>query len=144
MTATARTARKLSPADQAKAAARRAEREALVAKLDDFATHQACNGFEVTWAKLTGHYSERNSMLIILQCPEVTEVKAYKAWQAEGRQVRKGARASRSWPRPVPRSATATWSWPPTATPRPPGRAAGSSAGSRSLTSLRPTPQARR
>jgi antirestriction protein ArdC len=35
-------------------------------------------------------YSDRNALLIASQRPEATEVHGYRAWQALGRQVRKG------------------------------------------------------
>lgn len=37
-----------------------------------------------------GSYSIKNKMLIFMQCPWAKEVKGYKAWKAEGRQVQKG------------------------------------------------------
>lgn len=40
-------------------------------------------------------YSLNNVMLILLQCPDATQVAGYKAWQALGRQVRKGERCIR-------------------------------------------------
>ena len=35
-------------------------------------------------------YSVRNQMLVMMQRPNATQVMGYRAWQAEGRQVRKG------------------------------------------------------
>lgn len=35
-------------------------------------------------------YSDRNTMLIAMQCPTATTVRGYKAWMALGRRVRKG------------------------------------------------------
>lgn len=37
-----------------------------------------------------GSYSIKNKMLIFMQCPEAKEIKGYRAWKAEGRQVQKG------------------------------------------------------
>jgi hypothetical protein len=42
-------------------------------------------------------YSDKNNILIHLQAPAATDVKAYRAWQAEGRQVRKGEHGIRIW-----------------------------------------------
>jgi len=39
------------------------------------------------------HYSFRNTLLIELQCPHATRVAGYRAWQALGRQVRKGEKS---------------------------------------------------
>lgn len=89
---TSRTRRPLSAADKAKADARQAERDALVAQLDEFDADELTGKALRTFDKLASHYSERNTMLIMIQCPTVTEVKTYKGWQAEGRQVRKGER----------------------------------------------------
>ncbi len=36
------------------------------------------------------HYSWRNSMLILSQCPQASQVAGYRAWQKLKRQVRKG------------------------------------------------------
>ena len=36
------------------------------------------------------HYSWRNVLLILGQCPEATQVAGYRTWQALGRQVRRG------------------------------------------------------
>ncbi|MCX4515896.1 ArdC-like ssDNA-binding domain-containing protein [Streptomyces sp. NBC_01619] len=38
-------------------------------------------------------YSFRNMMLILQQCPHASQVAGYRAWQASGRNVRKGERA---------------------------------------------------
>lgn len=48
---------------------------------------------DVAMAKIaiwSEHYSERNAQLIVMQAPEATDVRGYRAWQALGRQVRKG------------------------------------------------------
>lgn len=41
------------------------------------------------YARVQG-YSERNIMLIVMQRPDATEVRGFKAWLAVGRVVRKG------------------------------------------------------
>ncbi len=46
-----------------------------------------CGGFH--------EYSFGNLLLIFVQCPEATMVAGYRAWQAKGRQVRKGERGLR-------------------------------------------------
>lgn len=53
------------------------------------AGHEGTEEFE----EFAGHfakYSLRNQMLIFMQNPNATGVAGYRAWQAEGRQVRKG------------------------------------------------------
>jgi hypothetical protein len=40
-------------------------------------------------------YSPSNLLLILMQCPEAEHVAGYRAWQAKGRQVRKGERGIR-------------------------------------------------
>lgn len=40
-------------------------------------------------------YSLNNLLLILSQCPEASQVAGYRAWQAKGRQVRKGERGIR-------------------------------------------------
>ncbi len=40
-------------------------------------------------------YSFGNLMLLLVQCPQAQHVAGYRAWQAKGRQVRKGERAIR-------------------------------------------------
>jgi len=42
-----------------------------------------------------GSYSIKNKMLIFMQCPEAKEIKGYRAWKAEGRQVQKGQKSIR-------------------------------------------------
>ena len=46
-------------------------------------------------ARFAQHYSERNALLIVMQRPSATEVHGYRAWQAKGRQVLKGAKGIR-------------------------------------------------
>src|SRR6056297_2024657 len=45
--------------------------------------------------EVCGHYSVNNQMLICYQCPWAKEVKGYKAWKSEGRQVQKGQKSIR-------------------------------------------------
>ena len=45
--------------------------------------------------EVCGNYSPNNQMLIYYQCPWAKEVKGYKAWKAEGRQVQKGQKSIR-------------------------------------------------
>jgi len=77
---------------------KRAEMEALHAQLaegvealrnsDTWAAYlRFCGGFH--------RYSFSNLLLIFLQCPEASRVTGYRAWQAKGRQVRKGERGIR-------------------------------------------------
>lgn len=42
------------------------------------------------FAKSFARYSVRNQMLVMMQRPNATQVMGYRAWQGEGRQVRKG------------------------------------------------------
>ena len=65
------------------------ERTALRARLEEW----KANGFDPTLAAyvaMSQVYSERNAMLIVMQCPDATEVRGYRAWQALGRQVKRG------------------------------------------------------
>ena len=45
-------------------------------------------------------YSFNNTMLIQVQCPHATQVAGFKAWQAKGRQVRKGEKGIRIFGKP--------------------------------------------
>ena len=45
-------------------------------------------------------YSFNNTLLIQVQCPHATQVAGFKAWQAKGRQVRKGEKAIRIFGKP--------------------------------------------
>lgn len=65
--------------DQMNALVTEAEEQGLVEVPEDFA-----NSFH--------RYSPRNQLLVMLQCPHATQVMGYRAWQAEGRQVVKGAK----------------------------------------------------
>lgn len=45
------------------------------------------------FSKSFARYSIRNQILVMVQCPHATQVAGFKAWQAEGRVVRKGEKA---------------------------------------------------
>ena len=45
------------------------------------------------FSKSFERYSVRNQMLLMMQNPNVSQVMGYRAWQAEGMQVRKGEKA---------------------------------------------------
>lgn len=72
---------------------KRAEMEALHAQLTE--SVEALRSSE-NWAAYLRfcasfhRYSFSNLLLILAQCPEATQVAGYRAWQAKGRQVRKG------------------------------------------------------
>lgn len=72
---------------------KRAEMEALHAQLIE--SVEALRSSE-NWAAYLRfcasfhRYSFSNLLLILAQCPEATQVAGYRAWQAKGRQVRKG------------------------------------------------------
>jgi len=59
-------------------------------------TDQAAHGAELTRYLTTVSrfysYSAHNCMLIAMQCPDARRVAGYRAWQAVGRQVKKGAK----------------------------------------------------
>lgn len=55
------------------------------------------------WLEFLGsfhRYSFNNTLLIQVQCPHATQVAGFKAWQAKGRQVRKGEKAIRIFGKP--------------------------------------------
>ena len=60
-----------------------------LAMTEDAGVMAACEGM----AERTG-YSLRNAALIVGQLPTAREVKSFKKWQEEGRQVRKGEKAA--------------------------------------------------
>ena len=81
-------ARRMTKADHDR---RNAERKALLAQLDAFADEHDDDA--IMLAKIdawSDRYSERNATLIVMQAPEATDVRGYRAWRAEGRQVRRG------------------------------------------------------
>ena len=76
-----------------KTAATTDERRVKVAALRDrLAEWQEQAGDELIAAALARFdgYSERNAMLIAMQCPDATDVAGFKAWIDRGRCVRKG------------------------------------------------------
>lgn len=79
--------------DPDRAAQRAADRAALIERLpaarQQLATAPAAAS---AYRQLAAVHSDRNALLIVMQCPQVTDVKAYEAWKADGRQVRRGAR----------------------------------------------------
>ena len=93
---TSTTARKSAAAKKAGAEKTAAERAAL---LDQLATFQDdLDENEILDAKVTiweQKYSDRNAALIVMQRPEATDIRGYRQWQAEGRQVRKGEKGIR-------------------------------------------------
>ena len=88
MTAATKTRTRKSTTKSAQAAEQRAaERVALMDALDTFEPDEEKQD---VMDALMRRYSERNTMLIMMQCPEVVEVHGYGEWQELGRQVRKG------------------------------------------------------
>ncbi len=74
-------------------AAVKAERAAIVAALDAFEIEPE-SATEIAFERLTERYSERNSMLILIQCPATFgDVKAMSKWNEEGRKIRKGSKS---------------------------------------------------
>ena len=70
--------------------------EALHAQLDaQVATLRTSEGWAAYLAAATTftRYSVNNLLLIMMQAPEATQVAGYRAWQAKGRQVRKGEKS---------------------------------------------------
>lgn len=76
------------------------EREQRLAELQDQLQHglsemMTANGW-TAWLQIAARfhtYSLRNQVLICQQRPEATQVAGYRAWQAAGRQVRRGERS---------------------------------------------------
>ncbi|MBB1058754.1 ImmA/IrrE family metallo-endopeptidase [Dietzia sp. B19] len=61
------------------------------------------SGQWLRWLDFLGsfhRYSFNNTMLIQVQCPHATQVAGFKAWQAKGRQVRKGEKGIRIFGKP--------------------------------------------
>ncbi|MCT1884447.1 ArdC-like ssDNA-binding domain-containing protein [Dietzia cinnamea] len=61
------------------------------------------SGRWLRWLDFLGsfhRYSFNNTMLIQVQCPHATQVAGFKAWQAKGRQVRKGEKGIRIFGKP--------------------------------------------
>lgn len=92
------------------AAEREAAREARAAKVEQMQTELVDAVAQLTqgdqwrrWLDFLGsfhRYSFNNTLLIQVQCPHATHVAGFKAWQAKGRQVRKGERAIRIFGKP--------------------------------------------
>jgi antirestriction protein ArdC len=82
----------ISPAKrEAAKVARQAKVDQINAYMNDAETGGHADSEQ--FAQFSGHfakYSIRNQMLIFMQRPDATGVAGYRAWQAEGRQVRKG------------------------------------------------------
>jgi antirestriction protein ArdC len=74
---------------------RKAEREALLATLNDKVVALATSEAWVAYLRFAAFrkYSFNNLMLIAAQRPHATRVAGYRAWQQLGRQARKGERA---------------------------------------------------
>lgn len=71
----------------------KAQRAAIVAQLDGFEI-EPDSATEIAFERLTERYSERNSMLILIQCPGTFgDVKAMSKWNEDGRKVKKGAKS---------------------------------------------------
>ena len=67
-----------------------AAKTALMDQLEAFEGEEHGDSVLASIAHFAAKYSPRNAMLIVMQAPEATEVAGFKAWQARGRQVRKG------------------------------------------------------
>lgn len=90
MTTTTKTRKKLSPAQREAA---KSARQAKVDKINVLmaqAEEQGLVEVPEDFAKSFERYSPRNQLLVLLQRPEATQVAGYRAWQAEGRQVKRG------------------------------------------------------
>lgn len=88
-------------------AARKAREEKIEAMQADLAAGIEAltrSGQWLKWLDFLGgfhQYSANNVLLIQVQCPHATQVAGFRAWQAKGRQVRKGERAIRIFGKPV-------------------------------------------
>lgn len=89
---------------------REAAREARAAKVEQMHDELTAavdalteSGQWQRWLDFLGsfhQYSLNNTLLIQVQCPHATQVAGFKAWQAKGRQVRKGETAIRIFGKP--------------------------------------------
>lgn len=89
---------------------REAAREARAAKVEQMHNELTAavnalteSGQWQRWLDFLGsfhQYSLNNTLLIQVQCPHATQVAGFKAWQAKGRQVRKGETAIRIFGKP--------------------------------------------
>ena len=91
---------------QQKEAARAARAEKVEQMQDELSAAVdalARSGEWQRWLDFLGsfhRYSFNNTLLIQVQCPHATQVAGFKAWQAKGRQVRKGEKAIRIFGKP--------------------------------------------
>lgn len=84
--------RRSSPRQHGGRSATAQKREKLTALRDQLAQYEGSlepSQRAAILARFAG-YSDRNALLIAAQRPDATEVNGYRAWQALGRQVRKG------------------------------------------------------
>ena len=89
---------------------REAAREARAAKVEQMHDELTAavdalteSGQWQRWLDFLGsfhQYSLNNTLLIQIQCPHATQVAGFKAWQAKGRQVRKGEKGIRIFGKP--------------------------------------------
>lgn len=86
--------RKREYTEEDRQAARERQREMVEQSVRELLTSEGWKRWAETRA--TFHdYSFGNCLLIAMQCPHATHVAGFRAWQALGRQVRKGERAIR-------------------------------------------------
>lgn len=90
MASTAYARRRKSPEDKA------AEVDQIKARFEDWSDDQD-EASLAAFIALHDGYSEHNALLIAMQLPDATDVRAYGAWQEQGRQVRKGEHGARIW-----------------------------------------------
>lgn len=89
---------------EASRAAREAKVEAMQADLAAGVAALADSEQWKAWLDFLGSfhaYSVNNVMLIQAQCPHASQVAGFRAWQAKGRQVRKGEKAIRIFGKPM-------------------------------------------
>lgn len=93
MSTTTATKRKAKTPAQREAAkvARQAKIDQINAYMADADSQGLAESDEFAdFSRSFARYSVRNQMLVMMQRPNATQVMGYRAWQAEGRQVRKG------------------------------------------------------
>ena len=99
-----KSAKKFTTADRDAARQARAEKvEQMQADLVDAVAQLAQGDQWRRWLDFMASfhtYSFNNVMLIQVQCPHATQVAGFKAWQAKGRQVRKGEKGIRIFGKP--------------------------------------------
>ena len=86
------------PISAAKREAAKKARQAKVEQLNQFMAQAEEQGLAESaefenFSKSFERYSVRNQLLILTQNPNASQVMGYRAWQAEGRQVKKGSKA---------------------------------------------------